>query len=162
MKTPALTVLLVEDDQVDVMNIQRIFRKANFAHSLLVVGNGCEALALLQNAKTNLPPARRLILLDLNMPKMGGLEFLRVLRQDPILKDTPVIVLTTSDQEEDRLAAEQSNVLGYIVKPVTFPKLTEALITLQPDQPLIRDFLIHSSRLTPLSNGRDAGDFTGR
>jgi CheY-like chemotaxis protein len=77
-----------------------------------------------------IPSSRRLILLDLNMPKMGGIEFLHELRADPDLKMTPVIVLTTSNQDRDRVEAYQLNVAGYILKPVTFANFAEAMSTL--------------------------------
>ena len=76
------------------------------------------------------PQQRRLILLDLNMPKMNGLEFLHQLRADPHLMGTPVIVLTTSDEDKDKVEAYHLNVAGYILKPVTFSKFTEVIATL--------------------------------
>jgi len=77
-----------------------------------------------------MPKNRRLILLDLNMPKMNGLEFLHELRADPELQVTPVIVLTTSDEDRDRIEAYHLNVAGYILKPVTFSKFAEVMVTL--------------------------------
>ncbi|HEY9610195.1 response regulator, partial [Allocoleopsis sp.] len=77
-----------------------------------------------------LPGQRRLILLDLNMPKMGGIEFLRELRADPELRPLPVIVLTTSNEDKDKVEAYNLNVAGYIIKPVTFNKFVEAMATL--------------------------------
>lgn len=77
-----------------------------------------------------LPRERRVILLDLNMPKMNGIEFLRELRSDPELKLIPVIVLTTSNEDRDKVEAYNFNVAGYIVKPVTFHKFVEAVETL--------------------------------
>lgn len=132
---PQMTVtniLLVEDDKVDVMNVQRSFKKANIANPLFIVGNGIEALAVLRNQSKSvqMPQSRRLVLLDLNMPKMGGIEFLKELRQDPALRRTPVIVLTTSDQERDRVEAYDLNVAGYLLKPVTFSNFAEVMATL--------------------------------
>jgi CheY-like chemotaxis protein len=77
-----------------------------------------------------MPRERRLVLLDLNMPKMNGIEFLRELRADPELHGTPVVVLTTSDDERDRVEAYNLNVAGYILKPVTFMNFVEAMATL--------------------------------
>ena len=77
-----------------------------------------------------IPGPRRLILLDLNMPKMNGLEFLRALRADPALRSLSVVVLTTSDDERDRIEAYNLNVAGYILKPVTFTAFVEAIATL--------------------------------
>jgi len=102
-----LNVLLVEDDDVDVMNVRRAFKKNHIANPLWVAGNGLEALEILRGDE--MPRDRRLILLDLNMPRMNGLEFLRELRADPELHGTPVVVLTTSDDERDRVEAYNLN-----------------------------------------------------
>jgi hypothetical protein len=125
-------ILLVEDDSVDVMNVQRSFKKANIANPLYLASNGIEALEILRNQSetVQMPPVRRLVLLDLNMPKMGGIEFLKELRADPQLALTPVIVLTTSDQERDRVEAFQLNVAGYILKPVTFSIFADVMVAL--------------------------------
>ena len=125
-------ILLVEDDKVDVMNVQRSFKKANITNPLYVASNGVEALAILRDESetVKMPNTRRLILLDLNMPKMGGIEFLEALRADPALRATPVIVLTTSDQERDRVEAYNLNVAGYILKPVTFINFAEVMAAL--------------------------------
>lgn len=127
-----INILLVEDDEVDVMNVKRAFKKSNISNPLFVATNGLEALAMLrgEGEPPHLPATRRLILLDLNMPKMGGIEFLHELRADPVLRMTPVIVLTTSNQDRDRVEAYQLNVAGYILKPVTFSNFAEAMITL--------------------------------
>ncbi|HEY9847794.1 MAG TPA: response regulator [Candidatus Caenarcaniphilales bacterium] len=132
MQDKIINLLLVDDDEVDVMNVQRAFKKNNISNPLYVASNGLEALAMLRG-NHNLPlvpPARRLILLDLNMPKMGGIEFLRELRSDAELKVTPVVVLTTSKEDNDKVDAYNLNVAGYIVKPVTFLKFVEAIATL--------------------------------
>ncbi len=125
-------ILLVEDDKVDVMNVQRSFKKAKITNPLFIASNGLEALTILRNeaAGVQMPQSRRLVLLDLNMPKMGGIEFLTEMRADPLLKPTPVIVLTTSEQERDRLEAYNLNVAGYILKPVTFNNFAEVMIAL--------------------------------
>ncbi|MDQ3522768.1 MAG: response regulator, partial [Gemmatimonadota bacterium] len=121
-------VLLVEDDEVDVMNVQRAFKKNNITNPLYLAGNGLEGLEMLRN--NDIPEGRRLILLDLNMPKMNGIEFLRELRADPALNPTPVVVLTTSNDDRDRVEAYNLNVAGYILKPVTFGNFVEAMATL--------------------------------
>jgi CheY-like chemotaxis protein len=127
-----LNILLVDDDDIDVMNVQRAFKKNNILNPLSVASNGLEALALLRgaNGREPLPKERRLILLDLNMPKMNGIEFLRELRADPSLSRITVIVLTTSDDERDKVEAYKLNVAGYILKPVTFMAFVEAMATL--------------------------------
>jgi hypothetical protein len=129
----AMNILLVEDDEVDVMNIKRAFKKNNITNPLYIASNGLEALEMLQNEDGQspvIPPNRRLILLDLNMPKMGGIEFLKRLRADPQLKSIPVVVLTTSNQDQDRVEAYQLNVAGYLLKPLTFSGFLEAMATL--------------------------------
>ena len=123
-----LNILLVEDDELDVMNVQRAFKKNNIVNPLHTAGNGLEALEMLRGS--SIPKDRRLILLDLNMPRMGGIEFLRELRADPELKATTVVVLTTSDEERDKVKAYDLNVAGYILKPVTLAAFIEIMATL--------------------------------
>jgi CheY-like chemotaxis protein len=123
-----LNILLVEDDEVDVMNVRRAFKKNNIANPLYLAGNGVDALEQLRNG--TVPGDRRIILLDLNMPKMNGIEFLRELRRDPALSPTPVIVLTTSNDDRDRIEAYNLNVAGYILKPVTFTNFCEVMAAL--------------------------------
>ena len=124
----SLNILLVEDDQVDVMNVKRAFERNNIANPLFVAGDGIEGLELLRSGK--IPRERRLILLDLNMPRMNGIEFLRALRADQELHSTPVVVLTTSDDERDKINAYDLNVAGYLLKPVTFVNFVEAMAAL--------------------------------
>lgn len=123
-----LNILLVEDDEVDVMNVQRAFRKNNIANPLFHADNGVDALQKLRGGE--IPRDRRIVLLDLNMPKMNGIEFLRALRDDPELRATPVIVLTTSNDERDRIEAFNLNVAGYILKPVTFANFCDVMAAL--------------------------------
>jgi len=129
--TNLFSILLVEDDEVDVMNVRRAFQKNNITNPLLVAGNGLEALEILRSprgpAASHLPS---LVLLDLRMPKMSGIEFLQEIRTDPLLKKLIVVVLTTSDDEKDVCSAYDLNVAGYIVKPVTFDKFMQAVATL--------------------------------
>ena len=123
-----LNIVLVEDDEVDVMNVKRAFQKNNIRNPLWTAGNGVEALELLRG--NDVPRQRRLVLLDLNMPRMNGIEFLSELRKDKELHTTPVVVLTTSDAERDRVDAYKLNVAGYILKPVTVSNFVEAMATL--------------------------------
>ena len=126
-----LNILLVEDDELDVMNVQRAFKKNNVVNPLYVAGNGVEALEMLRGKREPaVPRERRLILLDLNMPKMGGIEFLREVRNDPKLRQITVVVLTTSDEERDKVNAYDLNVAGYILKPVTVAAFVEIMATL--------------------------------
>jgi CheY-like chemotaxis protein len=132
MEEKQTSLLLIDDDEVDVMTVKRAFKKNNITNPLYVAVNGVEALAMLRGKEMPklLPGQRRLILLDLNMPKMGGIEFLRELRADPELRALPVIVLTTSNEDKDKVEAYNLNVAGYIIKPVTFNKFVEAMGTL--------------------------------
>ncbi len=129
MQDNKISILLVEDDEVDVMNIQRAFKKNHITNPLHVVGNGLEALARLRGTdkQEKLHPTPKIILLDINMPKMNGIEFLTKLRADPELRAISVFVLTTSDEEKDRVAAYDMNVAGYILKPVESDKFMEAV-----------------------------------
>jgi CheY-like chemotaxis protein len=124
----ALNILLVDDDEVDVMTVKRAFQKANITNRLFVATNGVEALEMLRGG--SIPNSRRLILLDLNMPKMNGLEFLREVRNDPQLAPLTVVVLTTSNEDRDRVDAFQLNVSGYLLKPVTFHTFADVMATL--------------------------------
>ncbi|MBV9108034.1 MAG: response regulator [Gemmatimonadetes bacterium] len=123
-----LNILLVEDDEVDVMNVRRAFQKNNIANPLFVAGDGEEALARLRSG--DVPAERRIVLLDLNMPRMNGIEFLREVRADPELARTTVVVLTTSNDERDKIDAYNLNVAGYLLKPVTFSNFCEVMATL--------------------------------
>jgi CheY-like chemotaxis protein len=123
-----LNILLVEDDMVDVMNVRRAFERNKIINPLHVAQNGVEALQALRSEKV--PADRRLVLLDLNMPRMNGIEFLRHVRSDPDLNLIPVVVLTTSTDEKDKLEAYNLNVAGYLVKPVTFVDFVELMATL--------------------------------
>lgn len=124
----SLNILLVEDDAVDVMNVRRAFEKNGIASQLHVAANGLEALQMLRGGQV--PGERRLVLLDLNMPRMNGIEFLRHVRSDPQLNLIPVVVLTTSADERDKISAFNLNVAGYLVKPVTFGAFAELMATL--------------------------------
>src|SRR3954467_14700797 len=128
MDDRVINILLVEDDEVDVMTVKRAFQKANITNPLFVATNGLEALEILR--REELPPQRRLILLDVDMPKMNGIEFLREVRADPKLQTVSVVVLTTSNEERDRIEAFKLNVAGYLLKPVTFQQFAEVMSTI--------------------------------
>ena len=123
-----LNILLVDDDSVDVMNVQRAFKKSRIHSTLYVAHDGHQALDMLRDG--TLPANNRLILLDLNMPRMNGLEFLRALRADPELSTTPVVVLTTSNDDRDRTQSYAHHVAGYLVKPVQSPAFVELMVAL--------------------------------
>jgi CheY-like chemotaxis protein len=117
MEERKFSILHIEDDIVDTMVVERILKKKGLVSELFNAKNGVEALELLNgiNGKKIKP---EIILLDLNMPKMNGLEFLKELRADAELKDIKVFVLTTSDDENDKKSAYKYNVSGYIIKPI--------------------------------------------
>lgn len=128
MSHELLNIFLVEDDEVDVMNVKRAFQQNHIMNPLYVAGDGVEALEKLRNGE--IPKERRVVLLDLNMPRMNGIEFLREVRKDSDLSSTTVVVLTTSKDEQDRIDAYNLNVAGYIVKPVTFSNFCEVMVAL--------------------------------
>lgn len=111
------TILLVEDDYVDAITAKRALKELNINNPVQLANNGEEALKHLRNCGPILPA---IILLDLNMPKMNGLEFLEVLKNDKNLRATPVIILTTSRNEEDRRACFHFGAAGYMIKPVDY------------------------------------------
>lgn len=116
MEVNGVTLLLVEDDLVDAEAIQRAFRQQRIANPFVVVRDGVEALAVLRGEGDVEVPYPYVVLLDINMPRMNGIEFLENLRADPELARTVVFVLTTSDREEDKVAAYDNHVAGYILK----------------------------------------------
>ena len=126
------TILLIEDDRVDIMTVQRALKKNQIKNPLRVARTAPEALSLLRGEdgfeKMSPPPA--LILLDLNLPKMSGIEFLHELRGDTELKDLRIIVLTSSNEPKDRAAAFKYDVDDYIVKPHSFDEFTRAIATI--------------------------------
>ena len=112
-----LNILLVDDDEVDVFAVQRTIRKQKITNPLHIAQDGREALEMLRGTSDRPPlPQPLIILLDLNMPRMGGLEFLREVRADPAHEDLSIFVLTTSDDPRDRRAAAEYNVSGYLLK----------------------------------------------
>ena len=120
------TILLVEDDQLDIMNVQRELRKNNVTVPLHVARNGREALDMLRGeaGQTKIPHPS-VVMLDLNMPRMNGLELLQILRSDPEFVNLNVFITTTSDLETDRLKAQDLAVSGYIIKPLSFDSFGE-------------------------------------
>jgi CheY-like chemotaxis protein len=125
-----LTILLVEDDEVDIMNVKRAFKKNNISNPLLVAHNGIEALEVLRSTDSDAPKPK-IILLDLNMPRMGGIEFLKEMRQDPALSKLSVFVMTTSNEDGDKIDAYNLNVAGYILKPLSMDRFIAAVSTLK-------------------------------
>lgn len=124
MKTTCKAILLVEDDEVDAMTVRRALKELHVTNPLAQVENGEEALAYLRQPDQVMPC---LILLDLNMPVMGGIEFLQAAKHDPRLRRIPVVVLTTSDEQQDKVASFDLGVAGYIRKPVDYQQFVEAV-----------------------------------
>ncbi len=120
-------ILLVEDDLVDVLTVKRALKEMNVTNPLDTVSNGEEALIFLRDEKNSKPA---LILLDLNMPRMNGIEFLEVFKRDELLKRIPVVVLTTSKDEQDKLDSFNLGVAGYMVKPVDYLQFVEVMKTI--------------------------------
>jgi CheY-like chemotaxis protein len=115
---PTVNLLVVEDNEIDREALRRAFRRHGVSQPMIDVDDGIEALAVLRGERDHAHALHRpyLILLDLNMPRMNGLELLRELRRDPRLKDSVVFVLTTSRAEEDKTAAYAEHIAGYLVK----------------------------------------------
>ena len=111
-----LNILLIEDDTIEVMKLNRTINSLQLKHKIIEAKNGEEALKLL-NKKVNLPD---IILLDLNMPKINGIEFLRIMKNDDVLKYIPTIVLTTSKNHKDVLECYKIGVAGYVIKPLKY------------------------------------------
>jgi CheY-like chemotaxis protein len=117
-------ILLAEDDTVDAMTVKRAFKELSVINPLMHRLNGEEALDYLRGNGNEKPCV---ILLDLNMPKMNGIEFLKAVKVDSELKKIPVIVLTTSKDDQDKMSSFELSVAGYIVKPVDYKKFVEAM-----------------------------------
>ena len=117
-------VLLVEDDQVDAMTVKRAIRQIKLKHPLIHAENGEEALEYLSNESNEKP---WIILLDLNMPRMNGLEFLQISKRDEVLKSIPVVVLTTSKEQQDRIESFNFSVAGYMIKPVDYAQFVDMM-----------------------------------
>jgi len=117
-------ILLVEDDSVDAMTVKRALKELNVTNQLVHSINGEQALEYLKTDNNKKPCV---ILLDLNMPKMNGIEFLQAIKEDEKLKKTPVVVLTTSNEQDDITTSFRFSVAGYMVKPVDYKKFVEAI-----------------------------------
>ena len=120
-------VLLVEDDSVDAMTVKRSLKDLGAKSFLVRSTNGEEALEYLRDVKNEMPC---IILLDLNMPKMNGIEFLKIVKADERFKKIPVIILTTSKEDCDILESFELSVAGYMIKPVDYKQFVESMRTL--------------------------------
>ncbi|HAN54778.1 MAG TPA: two-component system response regulator [Betaproteobacteria bacterium] len=120
-------ILLVEDDEVDIMTVKRALKDLHVTNPLVIRENGEEALAYLRDSNNEKPC---LILLDLNMPVMSGIEFLQVDKHDDALKAIPVVVLTTSQEQQDKVNSFNLGVAGYMAKPVAYQQFVEVMRTI--------------------------------
>ena len=114
MKT--LKVLLIEDDMIEVMKLNRAVSSLGLNHKIIEANNGEEALKIL-NEKEEVPD---IILLDLNMPKINGIEFLSILKKDAALKYIPTVILTTSNNQRDLIECYEIGIAGYVLKPLKY------------------------------------------
>lgn len=119
-KVNVINILLAEDDTLDVMDARRTLSRMDILYKMHVAKNGEDALAYLRDISANGGERPDIILLDLNMPKMNGIELLTHIRQMEDWKDTKVFVITTSDEREDKDITRKLGVSGYIVKPMKF------------------------------------------
>jgi CheY-like chemotaxis protein len=124
MKIPNKPILLVDDDEVDIMTIRRALKEIHVVNPSVSRENGEQALAYLRDSANETPC---LILLDLNMPVMNGIEFLQVVKSDDQLKRFPVVVLTTSEEEQDKVNSFNFGVAGYMAKPVNYRQFVEMM-----------------------------------
>ncbi|WP_150050483.1 MULTISPECIES: response regulator [Methylomonas] len=120
-------ILLIEDDSVDAMTVKRALKELRVTNPLQWKENGEEGLAYLQQPGHEQPC---LILLDLNMPVMNGIEFLQNFKSLPELRRIPVIALTTSDEQEDKVESFELGVAGYMRKPVEYQQFVEIIRTI--------------------------------
>ncbi|WP_298754455.1 response regulator [uncultured Psychroserpens sp.] len=111
-----LKVLLIEDDTIEIMKLNRTVSTLDIKHDIIEANNGEEALRILKEEQS-LP---HIILLDLNMPKINGLEFLGILKNDDTLKYIPTIILTTSNNQKDLLECYRIGIAGYVLKPLKY------------------------------------------
>jgi len=134
------SVLLVEDDFFDTMTAKKAFEKFSVPHQLYTAFNGLEALDLLlgSNGVEAIRPLPEVILLDLNMPKMNGHEFLAEIRTHPELSEIPVFIITTSGMDVDRLNAQNLGVSGYILKPLDFESSSDMVDSMNLLEKLLR------------------------
>ena len=132
-------ILVVEDDDVQAEAVVRSLRKAGVDANIVVTPEGWEALSVLRGTHSRHRIRRPyLVLLDLNLPRLGGMDFLREVRADPLLNDTVVFVLTTSADERDCKRAYEEHVAGYMVKSEVGPQFTRMVEMLRPYLAVVR------------------------
>ena len=121
--TNKLKILLIEDDAIEVMKLNRTIKSLHLNHTIIEVNNGEEALAFLEK-KECIPDV---IFLDLNMPKINGIEFLQILKNDAVLKYIPTVILTTSNNRKDVLECYKIGIAGYVIKPLKYEDYVEKI-----------------------------------
>ncbi len=134
MESKPISLLLVEDDEADILDIQRSMQLHKVPNPLYIARDGIEALAMLLGTGEDggaVVPYPYLVLLDLNLPRMDGLEFLKAVRNDPKIRSTMIIVITSSDDELAWATAFELNVANYLSKPVNFDQLIAMIATLE-------------------------------
>ncbi|OCB78478.1 response regulator [Flavobacterium crassostreae] len=122
----ALNILLIEDDEIEVMKFNRVLSTSKLNHKIVEANNGEEAIGLLQS-KEFVPD---IIVLDLNMPKINGIEFLGILKADAYLKYIPAIILTTSSNHKDVLECYKIGIAGYMIKPLKYEDYVDRITKL--------------------------------
>lgn len=126
----SVTIILVEDDDGDAKMLRRAFARARIANPIKRFVDGVEAMAYLRGEMDQVPPPSFVVLSDINMPRMNGIELLEAIRADPVLHGALFIVLTTSDDERDIMAAYANNVAGYILKAKAGDMFLDLMATL--------------------------------
>lgn len=121
----SLKILLVEDNLIEIMKMKRTISLLKLKHTIQEANNGEEALKILEN-KANIPD---IILLDLNMPKISGIEFLKILKANDDLKHIPTIILTTSNNQKDLLECYRTGMSGYVLKPLKYEDYVKKIET---------------------------------
>lgn len=123
-----VNVLLVEDDEVDILNVKRAFKANNVNYPLIIASDGEQALNFINHSAENSPLSNSyVVLMDINMPKMSGIECLKQIRSDQKIKKTCVFILTTSSSNVDLQAAYNLNVAGYILKPIDYNQFVSVI-----------------------------------
>ncbi len=125
-----VTIVLVEDDDGDAKMLRRAFARAKIANPIKRFVDGVEALSYLRGEMDQVPPPSFVVLSDINMPRMNGIELLQAIREDPVLHGALFIVLTTSDDERDIVAAYENHVAGYILKSKAGDMFLDLMATL--------------------------------
>lgn len=119
--------MLIEDDDVDVMTVKRALKDLKVTNELVPMGDGEEAIEYLKSEGAVKPC---IVLLDLNMPKMDGTEFLKIVKEDSALKKIPVVILTTSSSDRDVIESFELGAAGYMVKSIDYEKFVETIQTI--------------------------------